>query len=448
MKILERLTQWGVGLYLFLLPWQTRWFIREGRLNDGAWEFGSVSIYATDILLLAIIVLQLFHAHSTKQRLTRFGWAGLALLLISIGSYYWAVDQLIALAAVLKFAGALALAWVVKQRGGSVAWLWRCFVAGALIQAGLGIYQVLTQQSWSFAWLGLAAHDPAQLGTVVIETDQLRVLRAYAGLPHPNILGGLLAIALLFLLGLYTDVYRRAWRVFEKKTDRERRVLAKLGLEIASYVAGIIVLSAGLLLTFSRSAWLAFLVGFGVVALAAWLHRDRLQLVVLAKMAVIIALVTSVTVSIQPSLWISRFDGSNRLEQHSINDRVTQGDQAGQIFEHYWLVGTGLGNYTAGLHELKPSLPAWEYQPVHFTPLLVAAEFGVLGLLVYLYFLFEAFRRTIVVVESRRSTEWQIVAAASLLALFVISVFDHYLWSLGFGMVLWWLVVGLLDREQ
>ena len=53
-------------LFLFLLPWQTRWFYQSGSLNGGYWEYGTFSLYGTQILLWLIIIL--FAAHKFGRK--------------------------------------------------------------------------------------------------------------------------------------------------------------------------------------------------------------------------------------------------------------------------------------------------------------------------------------------------------------------------------------------
>jgi uncharacterized membrane protein len=55
--MLQRLTNYLILLFLFLLPWQTRWIIESGILNNRPWEFGTVSLYGTEILLWLIVIL-------------------------------------------------------------------------------------------------------------------------------------------------------------------------------------------------------------------------------------------------------------------------------------------------------------------------------------------------------------------------------------------------------
>ena len=56
MKFLNKIIEWGVYLFIFLLPWQTRLILKEGDLN-GYWEYGTASVYGTEILLYFLFLL-------------------------------------------------------------------------------------------------------------------------------------------------------------------------------------------------------------------------------------------------------------------------------------------------------------------------------------------------------------------------------------------------------
>ena len=55
--MLNKIINYLLLLFLFLLPWQTRWIYQPGYLNSGYWEYGTYSFYGTQILLWLIIIL-------------------------------------------------------------------------------------------------------------------------------------------------------------------------------------------------------------------------------------------------------------------------------------------------------------------------------------------------------------------------------------------------------
>ena len=56
----NRLTTYLVYTILFLLPWQTRWIIKEGMINKGSREYGTYSLYIIDILIILTFVVFIF----------------------------------------------------------------------------------------------------------------------------------------------------------------------------------------------------------------------------------------------------------------------------------------------------------------------------------------------------------------------------------------------------
>ncbi len=54
---LQKIIEYGLYLFLFILPWQTRWIIKEGEINGGYFEYETYSLYGSDILLIVVLFL-------------------------------------------------------------------------------------------------------------------------------------------------------------------------------------------------------------------------------------------------------------------------------------------------------------------------------------------------------------------------------------------------------
>ena len=240
MNFLNKTIEYGLYLLVFLLPLQTRWIIKAGELNGGPLEYGTYSLYATDILL--IIILLLFFVREiaslpghrllamTEERLSRCNdrnppnppleggqirfpgnnrktwWFVGGLLLASAVSVFFAIDRLLALYKLGWLILGIGLFWLITGSNYNRLKLIYIMLAGVFLQAVLGSWQFLTQSSFANKWLGIALHNAADLGTSVIEAvgaDGVgeRWLRAYGGLDHPNIFGGAMAIGILLLIG-------------------------------------------------------------------------------------------------------------------------------------------------------------------------------------------------------------------------------------------------------
>ena len=57
MKLLKKTIEYIFYLFIFLLPWQTRWMWHLGELNKGHWEYGTMSLYGTDMILTVLLAL-------------------------------------------------------------------------------------------------------------------------------------------------------------------------------------------------------------------------------------------------------------------------------------------------------------------------------------------------------------------------------------------------------
>jgi O-antigen ligase len=276
------------------------------------------------------------------------------------------------------------------------------FSLGLIIPCFLGWRQFLMGWSPASTLFGLAEHLAATPGTSVVEVVGGRIMRAYGTFPHPNIFGGFLAAAILLILWR-----SRAWLWVKKKTW-----VATLPL--------LMLLSATLVITFSRSAWLAL--GTGIILIFIWhiIQRIKISKVFLLNFFVIFATVF-ITAGIFHDAVFVRVEATDRLEEKSLVERKSEYQIVGEVIKTNLFVGVGPGAYTFVLEELNPDQPIWFYQPIHNSLLLFFAETGLLGLVVLIYF-FGAF-------VSKKNFFFVIPAIP-------IVVFDHYLWSQWAGLVL------------
>jgi len=412
--------------FIFLLPWQTRWMWYEGRLNGQFWEYGTFSLYATDIILLGAALIALFVYRGRVIR-PRGHWVILlGLMLVSLVSAMIAKEQDMAWYAVGKFAEGFILFWLVFRI--RISWRKISFflVTSGLVQSVLGIWQFFSQKILANKWLGLAEHDPGVLGDLVVETTSGRWLRAYGSMPHPNVLAGFLAVCLLVCLS--------ALVFYAKKQNIMQKIF---------FWSSLAVMQFAFILTFSRSAWLALLLCY-LVMLAVKLYQKNKELFIMtAKAGLVLLIITTMTVIMLPDLWQTRITGG-RLEQMSVVQRADYYDQANELIKDYWYRGVGLNNFTQATYELDSAQEAWYYQPVHNIYYLSAVELGVIGgiLLVVLFFWSVwIFYRHVIKINS--SNIWLDAFGLALLCLFIIGLFDHYLWTLSAGILLFWLILAI-----
>lgn len=319
----------------------------------------------------------------------------------------------------------VATAWEARE-----ALLWGLAASGAL-QAGFGLAQFLAQRTFGLKRLGEVLMHPDWPGASVITVDGARILRAYGLTQHPNLLAGVLVIGGLAAAGL---ALRRAGR----------------GRPLAIALAG--TNFAGLLLTFSRAAWLALAVGAGTMAglllgRRAALQVDRRQAI---RLAGLLMLVAAIFIATQWRLLLPRFGLTwEGVEVRSQDERAGLEAAAWTLIRERPFTGVGYGNFAIALWLRQPAaLAAYPiYQPVHRAPLLATAELGIGGGLLWLALTVGPWiglwrsRRTWPAGGAPRSIAAAL--AAMLAALTVISWFDFYPWFSPQGRLLSWIAWGL-----
>lgn len=394
-------------ILVFLLPWQTQWIFSQQLLQGQTWEYGKCSLYATEIFLFVLFLLRCCSFSDFFQNTPLHFWGMvskqkkffiLVLVALIFLSILFSQQKIISLVHIMHvgFVGLFVLLALDKRV--SFSFFANAFFAGLVLPCLLGWYQVFTGFSPAFTWLGMASQEATRLGTAVIETNAGRLLRAYGSFPHPNIFGGYIAVATIFLFWFLSTQNKRPHSFW---------------LSVV-----LIVFSSTLVITFSRGAWLIFFLGILFVFL---LHK-HFSLFYFSKaflFAGVIFLSFGVTTSFFSEQIFSRFEMTSRLEQISLQERTQSFESSKTVIKQDLFFGTGPGAYTVALSEAFPGHPAWWYQPVHNMFVLLFAEVGLLGFLVLIIFCL-----------------WERNFFPFLLLLTVPGLFDHYLWSLWPGMIL------------
>ncbi|MDP2683563.1 MAG: O-antigen ligase family protein [bacterium] len=427
-KVIQKTTEYLFYIFIFILPWQTRWIWHEGILNGQYWEYGSFSLYAVDILLFILLVLAIISYRGQILKLKNYWVILIGLLLISFVSALIALEKDISWYMLGKLIEGFILFWLVFRIKFKLSKVIFSFTLAGLVQSVLAIIQFFSQNIIANKWFGLAKHDPSTLGDLVIETTSGRWLRAYGSFPHPNILAGFLVICLLLVIAALIFYFSK------QKELTWQKVLIWLSL-LPMYFA--------LILTFSRSAWLVFLLCFLIfLAIFIW-QKNKFYFLVLLKIGLILVLLTSITFFMLPDIWETRIMGG-RLEQMSVEQRSDYYEEANQLFQKYWYQGVGIGNFTKATYDLDRNREAWDYQPVHNIYYLVVIEIGILGGLllgVLVIWSVRIFYKFVFVLKFNNI--WFIGFGLSLLSIFIIGLFDHYSWSLSSGIIIFWLILAI-----
>ncbi len=433
MKInLKKIIEWGLYLWVFLLPWQARWLAVPQFVNNEFWEYGSISIYATEVLAVCILLLffvfitlqkkwpHLFHSFqsvfldkkiTTKKIL-------LLLLLWLVISNLWSVDVLVSwtrlahIILIVSIVGIMSYLFISSRR------LLVVLLGAGIVQGWLAIDQFLSQKVIGSAWLGMSAQLPDVFGVSVIQYEAQRWLRAYGSLPHPNILGSFLVVVLFALVYFFIKV-RNGDFIFKKIDPR---------LYLLSLYGSLFFIFSGILLSFSRAAWLASFIGLFIILVFVY-KRYRDLLPFLFKIYFVLFSVFLFWFMISPLPFFTRFQGAQPLEKQSYEERIQSYTDSEYVTKNYWLQGSGFGTYTSVLIKQNPNRKMSLQQPVHNTWLLVLNEIGIVG--------FVLFVSLFVFIYKEADNKY--TALLFLLPVVVLMFFDHFWVSLVFGNV--WLVL-------
>ncbi len=457
MHKLAKIIEYLFYLFIFLLPWQTRWIWHYFEIGGETSQYLSFSLYGTEIILFLILILALIYRYKNKDEET-------TLLNFKILDFYilfflffivvaltilWSQNLQVAFYYLTKLlTGFALLIFVINFKFSFKKIGWAIVLAG-LGQAILGIYQFLTQKVFVCKWLGMAEQLPQILGVSVIEVNGLRLLRAYGAFTHPNILGGFLAICLIVLIIL----------IFLAKSKKESVFLW--------FCLPIIV--AGLFFTFSKSAFLALAFGLLFIIIFVFLSKDTKTKFNLSQIILVTFTVLAILAIIYQGPVLARIKGETRLEQKSFTERTLYFEQAKDLIKENWFKGIGLGNYTLAIYnQLPEKQPAWYYQPVHNVYILAVAELGILGFIIFILIIIEALRiiwqfkidyqlKLLSVFQKfkiigifdfyKRRFYWFLGLTAIFIMLLIIMAFDHYFWTQYFGIIFWWLMLGLWLKQ-
>lgn len=444
-------------LFIFLLPWQTRWIWHYGSLNGGQSEYLTFSLFGTEILLWLILFLTIIYKIKVKDEeasilnykiLDLYILFGL-LIAVSLLSLVWAADAQVSLYYIVKLLNGLALLIFIINFKFSYKKIGLAIIASGFVQGILAILQFLTQKVWASKWLGMAEQLSQTLGTSVIEVNGIRWLRAYGSLPHPNILAGCLVISCLLLVVMLI-LNRHKWE------------------KVLLWVSWPAIL-AGLFFTFSKSAFLALGIGFLFLSIFIYLSYENKAKIVFSQILFSGFLVLAVLTLFYSQLVFTRLNAEERLELKSLTERALYFEQAKDLIQDNWLKGVGLGNYTWVLfNSLPEKQPAWYYQPVHNVYLLVATELGILGFIIFILIIIEVLRKiwhfkidyNLKLLEVFKNFEfkqiyhfyknhffWLLGLTACLIVILILMAFDHYFWTQYFGIMLWWFILGLWLKQ-
>lgn len=282
-------------------------------------DYLSPTLYLTDVLVFFILATWKFSKIHYKKILPFLFFVGL--------NIFFAVSKSIAIYKWLKVLEFVALGWYVLKTRPNVSRVAYYLSVGVVYSSILAISQFVLQRSlglWIFGERTFAFDTPG----IARMSWGRQFLRPYATFPHPNVLGGFLA-AMVPLL-----IFKRS--------------------------VGVLAIIA-LFLTFSRSAWLALVIGIAI-----------------AKKKVFLPIL----------LLFFIFTFTFNAHEESVTLRQELNSAAIATWQTSPLLGVGLGNFLVELPKHLVSREVYFLQPVHNIYLLILAETGIVGLGIFIWVIF------------------------------------------------------------
>jgi hypothetical protein len=412
------LGHWACYALALLLPCAAYWPLGQPAAPDILTIYVTPGVYLSDLAVGAMLLAGLAADRGwSKLGATVRATAGVSVPLLALAGLALLTAPL---ARAPTLAGYTALRWliaagvflVIAQSDMAFERILMVFLAGLGIQALIGLGQIVTQGPLGLP--GEFALAPTRSGAAIIAVGQTHWLRAYGLTLHPNVLGGFMAIGLLMGLPL---VNRRGTRL----------------------VWWLVWL--GLLLSFSRAAWLA--TALALPPLAGWLawRQPALRRPLISTVAIAALAALGAGTLLAAQLLVRMHPFAVAEEYRSMSERGEMIALALNVVAARPLIGVGAGNFPLAMRDAGASLSP---QFVHNVPLLLAAEVGVAGGALWLWLWLAPgmwLDR-----HWRALNPWPVVLISAWLALGSICLWDSYPWALNQGCLLTITVLGLMSR--
>ncbi len=315
-------------------------------------------------------------------------------------------------------------------------WIERFWIGMGLVQAIIGLGQFLLQHQVGLEWAGELVRDANVPGAIVVQAADQMWLRSAGLTSSPNALGTQLTVSLLLLTGRYLDNNHRST------------------ISILVYLVGISLLCAGIVTTFSRTAWGGLTIGMGVLMLLAWqrssskLHRRRTLLLsgcLLVGMLIFLIIygpLFEARLSGTLALISSRLSVPNLTEQANIAQRITYRRDALMLWRTSPWLGMGAGSSSLASLLMSNGGRIANPGPVHSVPLLLLVDLGPMGLaawgMLILAVLKISWQSRHSLFEKPMQAAWTVASVVLLL----MGCFDHHFLTYQQGRVALWLTLG------
>jgi len=384
-------------------------------------DYLSPTIYVTDILIVLLICIFFFRRKNSFKKIrfsALFMGAFVFLIFVMTIGIIASKNQAAGFYGLLKLLEFTLLGICVSRIAKELNFktVLKMLSAGIIFESVLAILQFINKGSLNgvFYYFGERAFNSQTPGIANAVLNGELVLRPYGTLPHPNVLAGYLLISmtlLLFNLGF----------------------MKKISEKIFS-IASISVGTISLFLSMGRVPIVIWLGIFGfwlVINFNKIFSRKNFRNYFTAGVIFIAIVLLFFIVRF-------RFIGFS-LSDESVVLRESLAGSATRMIVKNPVLGVGLNNFLPNLPYFEKQMnPFFYLQPVHNIYLLIASEVGIVGLVYFVWFIYETYvgmlKSDLIIKRS---------LFISLSSVLLIGFFDHYFLTLQQGQILFSIILGL-----
>lgn len=397
-------------LVLILAPVQFSkfFFIKESYVLGIPIDYRAISIYALDLVVLAFIAFFIFENFKKfKKILTTQKNFGLSLLVFNLylllTSAFFSPDKTSSLffsVKILEFSAFAFFASILLENQKLFSKITAVLSLGILWQALVVFWQFASQKSAGLWFLGERSFDTSTVSIAHVDFFGRQLLRAYGTFPHPNVAAAFFVIFQISML-----------HFSQKAKSPNKSKIPTLGFlaSAASFPAT--------LLTFSKTAITAFFITF-------FSNQKRKKEIILLTTFLVVA-------------GLSKIKSLPQAQIPTIAERLVLIQASLDITAKNPFFGTGAANFIPELSKLNlfSISEVRLLQPVHNIFLLILAENGIVGLLLF----------AAVVISAGRNLKGQ--KSVLFLVILIFATVDHFLWTLEQGRLLFFLSLAIISSQ-
>lgn len=423
-RIVPKIERFIFYLFVFSFPFQTRLIFAKWAMPFNEWL--AAFLYPSDILMGLLFIFWLVSVVKNREKpsFSRSDKVLMLFFLSSIISLSQTRFMAVSVYQLAKLAEFLMLYFYLKYYAFKLFNFNKVLlvlVGSGFFQSIIAIIQYSKQSALGLRWLGESPIIAGGKGVASFVADSGIYLRSYGTLPHPNILAGFLLLVIYAFYFLY----------FTKKNFH--------------FITGAIVYAPILLaffFTFSR-----IIIGIWFLAIVSWLamaiwKKFKGDFSIPSGRLREILFLTIFTISVFAVFnWpqvVSRATIS--ADDEAVSLRLFYIKSADKTISLHPYLGTGIGTFVPNLTRTIRHVPDYLYQPVHNVFLLIFSEEGLLGFGLFLGFLAFCIKE---VVKRKISLYPPHAITVLLVSFLVIGLFDHFLWTIQQGRIMFWAVLAL-----